>query len=601
MSRIKSFLLASLLGLSVLGGALPTRAARTTFQSPLQSPTPVIASIEPTSIRRDRGGTLTVLGDGFEAASVVRLVNVGVLQTTFVNTTTLTALVPTEVKPGTYTVEVRNGDGATATAPTQLTIKEAPPPPEPTEVPQPPPPAQYVRPLLTVAAYSTDPAVVVAGKPFKLIVAIKNVADDTAFNTVLTVPSGDFIPVGNAGTQSVNKVHIGETITFIQDMQAKSGIGGGLKPIELKIAYNDRNGGSYNETPSITINMPGGSGRAAPTAVPKLPQLIVSNYNIAPQELIPGTEFKLRFQVQNVGTGDATRLSVVLGGAASADSSSGNSGDSSGSGSGGTSGGVSGAGGDFATFGPMGSSNVKFYPRVTVTDTLEVEQQLIVNSTAKAGAYTVKVSLVYDDPKGQRRTDDQVITLRVLVPPIVEISYAREPGPAIAGQPWPVSLQTVNIGRATTQLSKMEIVTPLSVTVQNGSTFIGQLEAGGQFPLDAVLIPSEAGVLPFVVQVHYLDDFNRPQIITQTFEVNVEPQPEEPPIDPTQPSAPVVLPPAEESLGDQLLRLVLGLLGLDSARPPSTPLEPGMPTEPIEPGEQQQQPVPVRPMPMGKG
>jgi len=599
MTRFYKWAITILVGAVLLSGLRPDRAAASygVFQSPLPPP-PHIDSVEPGSMRSDLDGNLTVLGSGFVSGAAVRLIGWGVLSTTFINDTTLIAEVAAGTKAGTYVVQVRNPDGQTSSESPQLRITSAP---GPTETPAPPGPAQFVRPLLTVASYSTSPAPVTQGKTFVLSVAIKNVADDTAFNVVLTVPSGDFIPVGNAGTQSVQKIHVGETIVFNQEMQAKSGIGGGLKPIELKVTYNDRNGTGYSETPTVSISVVGGGGGVAkPTAtpVPKQPQLIVSDYRVEPQVLSPGLEFKLFMKVQNVGTGDATRLSVVLGGAATSGSGSGDgSGTGTGAGSGTGTGGVSGAGGDFAVFGPIGSSNVKFYPSVTTTDTLDIEQALIVNSTAKSGAYTVKVSLVYDDPKGQRRIDDQVITLMVLVPPLVEISYSRDPGPATAGQMWAVPLQVVNVSRSTTQLGKLEIIAPKGVGVQNGSTFIGQLEAGGQFPLDAQLTPSEAGTLEFTARVNYLDDFNRPQVISQTFSIEVAAQPEQPPIDPSAPNGPIEPVPTEESLGDQILRLILGLLGLDSARPqPSTnggpiPIEPGKPSGSDMPGGIQVVPV----------
>ena len=577
MTRFYKWIITLLLGAAMLSGLQPDRAAASpgVFQSPLPPP-PHVDSVEPGSMRADIGGSLTVLGGDFVDGAAVRLIGWGVLPTNFINDTTLTAQVPAGIKAGSYVAQVRNPDGQISASGPSLRVNAAP---GPTDTPEPPGPVPFVRPLLTVASYSTDPGTVVQGKTFALSVAIKNVADDTAFNVVLTIPSGDFVPIGNAGTQTVQKIHVGESIVFNQDMQAKSGIGGGLKPIELKITYNDRNGTSYSETPTVSINVAGGGGGVArPTAtpVPRQPQLIVSDYRVEPQELSPGLEFKLFMRVQNVGTGDATRLSVVLGGAATSGSGTG---DGTGTGTG-----VSGAGGDFAVFGPIGSSNVKFYPRVTVTDTLDIEQALIVNSTAKSGTYTVKVSLVYDDPKGQRRTDDQVITLMVLVPPLVEISYAREPGPATAGQPWAVPLQVVNMSRNTTQLGKLEIVPPPGVSVQNGSTFIGQLEAGGQFPLDAQLTPNEAGTLEFTARLHYLDDFNRPQVISQTFSIEVEALPETPPIDPSQPNGPITPTPTEESLGDQVLRLILGLLGLDSGRPqPSTNVGPN-PIGPQTPG-----------------
>lgn len=568
MTRLTKWVVIVLVGAVLLSGLQPDRAAASpgVWQSPIATavPGPHVEGIEPSSMWIEVGGDLTVLGNNFVDGAAIRLVNWGVLPTTFINDTTLTAKVPASVKVGAYVVQVRNPDGQTSPETPQLRLNSMP---EPTAAPPPPGPAPFVRPLLTVASYSTNPGAVTQGKSFILSVAIKNVADDTAFNVVLTIPSGDFVPIGNAGTQTVQKIHIGETIVFNQEMQAKSGIGGGLKPIELKITYNTREGTSYSETPTVSINVTGSSGggvvKPTVTPVPKQPQLIVSDYRVEPQVLSPGLEFKLFMTVQNVGTGDATRLSVVLGGAATSGSGTG---DGGGTGSG-TGGGVSGAGGDFAVFGPIGSSNVKFYPSVTMTDALDIEQNLIVNSTAKSGAYTVKVSLVYDDPKGQRRTDDQVITLMVLVPPLIEISYSRDPGSVMAGQMWAVPLQVVNVSRNTTQLGKLEIIAPDGVSVQNGSAFIGQLEAGGQFPLDAQLTPNDAGTLEFTARVNYLDDFNRPQVISQTFSIEVEAQPEQPPIDPSAPNGPIEPVPTEESLGDQLLRLILGLLGLDSARP----------------------------------
>jgi hypothetical protein len=110
------------------------------------------------------------------------------------------------------------------------------------------------------------------------------------------------------------------------------------------------------------------------------------------------------------------------------------------------------------------------------------------------------------------------------------------------------------------------------------------LEAGGQFPLDALLTPNDAGTLEFAARLHYLDDFNRPQVISQTFSIEVAAQPEQPPIDPSAPNGPIEPTPTEESLGDQILRLILGLLGLDSGRPqPSTNVGP-IPIEPGKPG-----------------
>lgn len=552
-----------------------------------------IASIEPTQMRSDEGGALTVLGTDFDSTAVVRLQGIGVLATTFVNTTTLTALVPRGLAPATYTVEVRNGAGETSTF-VGLTITPGPTPtpePQPTDIP---PPAPFVRPLMTVATFRTTPNPVVQGKVFTLTTILKNVGDDTAFNIAMRVPAGDFVPSGNAGTLAFPKLKPGESLQFDQALIAKFGIGNGLKTVEAAVSYNDRNGGSYNDTLPLGISVAGGGGPArtpTPTPLPPAPQLVVTNYRTEPVELRPGTIFTLSLDIDNVGQADAARLSAVLGGAASSGDTGGD-----GTGNGGSPGGVSGGGGDFDIFGPIGSSNVKFIDTLTPTETATIEQNLIVNSTAEAGAYTVKVSLVYDDPGGKRRIDDQVITLIVVQPPAVEISYYRSIDPAFAGQPWPMPVQVVNVGRNTAQLGRMEVLAPEGVDVQNGSVFVGPLESGGQFPIDALVTPLEPGPLTLTVNVHYIDDFNAAKVISATLDVEVLPF-EPPPVEPGSPE-PGVPPPTEESFFDMLVRAFLGLIGLDSGRPAVTtgPIDSGIspPVEgPIEgPVEE---PVPIKP------
>ena len=100
-------------------------------------------------------------------------------------------------------------------------------------------------------------------------------------------------------------------------------------------------------------------------------------------------------------------------------------------------------------------------------------------------------------------------------------------------------------------------------------TLVGALDPGGYFTLDAIVIPDQPGPLQLVVTVDYTDDFNQPQVITQTLNVEVmEGGPvvghggEGPgvPGDGGPPSAP-------ETFLQKVWRFILGLLGLDSGLP----------------------------------
>jgi len=109
---------------------------------------------------------------------------------------------------------------------------------------------------------------------------------------------------------------------------------------------------------------------------------------------------------------------------------------------------------------------------------------------------------------------------------------------------------------------------------------IGALEAGGSYPLDATVYPDGPGTLPLVVTINYTDDFNQPQTITATLDVEVM---ESAPIDPGFPPDGGVdpgLPAPTESFTDMLVRFLKGLLGLGSGRTTSPGFDPMMPMEP---------------------
>jgi hypothetical protein len=231
----------------------------------------------------------------------------------------------------------------------------------------------------------------------------------------------------------------------------------------------------------------------------------------------------------------------------------------------------------------MGSSNVQYLGDFAVGGERSASQDLIVNTTAKPGAYALKISFVYKDDSGLGYTDDQVITLLIYSPPVIEISFYQPPEPFYAGTPGGLPLQVVNLDRNSVVLGRLQVSTTAG-ELSNNVLPIGLLDAGGYFTLDALLVPSQAGTAELEVTVDYLDDFSQPQRITQTLTVEVgepmeviegpegggggggggiidEPVPQEP-----------------ETFWDMVVRFFRGLFGLDSG--PEVPaVEPPLPDE----------------------
>jgi hypothetical protein len=185
---------------------------------------------------------------------------------------------------------------------------------------------------------------------------------------------------------------------------------------------------------------------------------------------------------------------------------------------------------------------------------------------------------------------------------LVDINFYTEPPPLFVGQPGSLPLHLVNIGNETAVFGNFS-VTAENAQFTNNTIFVGALDPGGFFPLDAQITPEQAGPLELLVSVGYTDDFNQPQAITETLTIEVmEEMIFEPPPDggggfpPDGGPYPVPgegegIPTGEETLLQRIWRFISGLLGLDSGiQQPEVPVFPE--EEFPVPGEGEEIPLP---------
>ncbi len=584
--------LALFLLIAAAAGATPAAAAA-----------PVITGVEPAAVSNLNASNLVVTGAGFGAAAgaVVVLEGYGALATTWVSDVMLTAALPAGAPAGQYALKVvvPGNDPVTWTGGV-LTVTGPAATAAPTNVPAPTP---FQRPLLVVVSYGASSAEVASNQDYDFEMTLQNAGQGTATNVVASFPTGDFTPRVTGGVRAVGTLGAGQSERFFQPLTAGSLSGKAVATLEVKVSYTDPNGTAYNDTFTLTFPVAApvsGPARTAtptptPTSTPTLkpslrPQLLVATYDADVASLQPGGRFTLNLNVRNVGNTDAKRVTVIIGGGTSSSSSAGGTPQPGG-------GGVSGGGAELSNFAPLNSSNIQYLGDLAMDGITPVKQVLIVNASTKPGAYTLKLSFTYTDDKANPYTDDQVITLLVYQPPTVQIGFYREAGAVLAGQPNPLPLQVVNLGRNSTVLGNMKVSAAQEGAAQfsNNSTLVGALDPGGFFTLDAMVTPSQAGPLQVVVTIDYTDDFNQAQVITQTLEVQVmegaAPGPETPGGSGGAPLTPPV--PAPETFWDTVKRFVLGLLGLDSGAPAPTPAMPEPGSTP--PGDK------IIIMPPGKG
>lgn len=536
------------LGLLTAGGAV------------LAAP-PSNLTLQPSTVNSAFASTIVITGAGIVPGAQVVLDNFGALATTDVTTGTLTAVVPAGLPAGTYTVRVINPNGESAAVPTPLTVLGGTATPAPTA---------FVRPQLVVVSYGASAPVIAPGADYDFEMTLQNAGGETATNIVAEFPEGDFLPRVTGGIRALGALGSGQTVRFFQPLYATRALAEKkVATLEVKVTYTTAAGTNYSDSFKLTfpVNVPF-AGTAVPTVTPTArallrPQMIIKAYRADVDQLQPGFQFELALEVENVGNAQARRLTMVVGGGSANDLANGTPTGP---------GGVSGGGGTFTDFAPVGSSNVQSLGELDAKGTLTARQRLIVNAATKAGAYPLKISFVYVDERGQTYVDDQVVTLLVFQTPQLELSFYQDVGPLFVGQPNALPVQVVNLGRTTAVLGNMKVTSEAAPGAQfsQNVVLVGALDPGNTYPLDAVVIPDQAGPLELTVTVDYTDDFNQPQKITAQLTVEVL-ENQLPPDGGEVPPDGGEVPPdggqLPETTGEMVIRFLKGFFGLDSARP----------------------------------
>jgi hypothetical protein len=522
----------------------------------------IITAVVPDTISNQQNNTITITGTDFAPGAVVSLDSYGDLYTSFFSNTSLVAIVPAGVPLGIYTVTVTNPDLTSASLPNSLTVIQVAPTAENTQTVE--PPSGYERPVVVVNSYSMSQEKISPGNSFTLYVTLYNAGQHYAKNIVATFIPGDLVPRETGGVVAVGEIAPGNRDDFSQPFILNTNVWGTLASVNMLVSYVDDSGILYNETFVITLPVyQSYSSYKTATPTPTLtptpsikPQLVITSYTTDVTTLQPGTQFTLSMTIINMGNSTAKGVTMIVGGGSN--SSGGDTGTQQ-------PGGISGGSGEFTNFAPIGSSNVQTLGEFKPNFSQSADQALIVNTGTTPGAYPLKISFVYTDEQNHSYTDDQVITLLVYRLPSLDVSFYQPVPPLVTGQPNTLPIQVVNLGKFSVVLGNM-VVTADTGEFINNSIFVGTLEPGGYFTLDANYLPNQPGPVDLLVTIDYTNDFNQQEIITQTLPVEVIEQPIiEPPQDEGTNSNGENVPPQYETLLQKIWRLILGLIGLDSA------------------------------------
>lgn len=371
------------------------------------------------------------------------------------------------------------------------------------------------RPLLSITTYAAEPLYPKLGQVFQLNVTFSNLGSLPAQYVTIDFPSGDFVPLDTGGMVFVQEILPTETGSTTQSFLVPANITVGLRTIDAVLKYTDPNGISYTDTFTFAIsvyqppptNIPSYFSVASPTPSGS-PQLLIGGFSIADihgqplgsdQYLEPGSFFSLNLNLINIGKGKASNILMVLGGATSSGT------------------GLSGAVGNFSIFSPVNASNFVSIGNIEAGDAIQFSQPLVVNNAANSGSYNLQISFVYNNPKGDKIIDDQIVSLQVLVQPKVQPGLYSPINTALVDQPVSIPLMLTNLSSETVQLGELDISCN-GWDIYPQSAYIGKIDSGEQWfpPGEFIGTPHQAGQTECQVNIHYLDDFGKPRLVPPT-------------------------------------------------------------------------------------
>ncbi len=491
-----------------------------TSTSPASPPSAIeISGVEPRRFQQLESGLLSIYGAGFSNGISVRLIGYGLLETSVLSSQALQCMIPPGLRSGKYDLELLLPGGGALRVPGSITIQAA----KTTDTPQPSGPSVYAQPQLMIRAATSDPKILPRGEAFQLNLEIENRGSYSTSRGQLTLNSPDLaLPQTGSNVIILQPMTSGQVLEVPLTLTTDDQAPGGLNNLEILLEYADYYGRSYSSTQTIALQVDASSSTSG--------LVLLEAYHTIPEQLSPGDIFDLQLTLRNAGQGNIEQLLVTLG-------------DPAGTG--------------IKPFALLGTGNVLFVDTLEAGKSINLERQVIIEGTADAGAYSLPVHIQYEGGNATPSSQVQVLTLLVKNLPQIQVSYYRPIELAEVERPVELPIEIMNIGRTSISISQVEL-TADQLEIENGSAFIGSLDGGTSAFLDAVGIPQTSGDLELQLTVNYLDDFNQPQVITETLTLNVEAPPE------LLDGANGMAPEQEGGLTQGLLYFFRGLFGLGS-------------------------------------
>ncbi len=266
----------------------------------------------------------------------------------------------------------------------------------------------------------------------------------------------------------------------------------GTHALDLNIKYQDEADKEYTEETKIYLPVDGKGSTDDLT-----PRVIIDNYNIPSEYIEAGQTFPLTISFLNTSENTTVKnIKVSI-----------NS--------------------DEAIFSPVASSNSFYIKEIKAGEFKENVLNLKAKIDAENRNYTISADIEFQDEKGEKYTEKEIISIPVNQELNLTISNIELPPQVFAGSPTSLSVDFYNTGRAL--IRNLIIETEGDFDIQDGSLFIGNLEPGKDNYYDVTIIPHEEGLLEGKIIFTYEDGVGEKFVREQAFGLEVMAY-EEPPM-----------------------------------------------------------------------
>jgi len=261
----------------------------------------------------------------------------------------------------------------------------------------------------------------------------------------------------------------------------------GTYPLDLVMKYKDEFNKDYSKEEKLYLTVEG----SGPEGKNKkaTPRLIINNYFYGGEYAVAGEVFSLSMSLLN--TSQVKMLNNIKLSLSSEEN----------------------------IFSPVKSSNSIFIDSIPAAGSITQSIELKPKVDAANKTYNITVDIEYEDEKGNKYTSKELIGIPVAQPVKLIFSDIEAPPQLFAGTAVGISLDYYNTGRAL--IRNLIISTEGDFQIQDGTVFLGNLEAGKSDYYDVTITPRKEGKLTGKVLFDYDDDTGRHYQGEKAFELEV--------------------------------------------------------------------------------